>query len=71
MEKYEEKYGDANEKITHLQHKMRAMEDKYESGFKSLWNVLSMTESAFFDHIKEYKQNRDKENSVDSSTKSS
>ena len=43
MEKYEEKYGDVNEKILHLQHKIRAMEDKYESGFKSLWNVLSMT----------------------------
>ena len=45
------------------------MEDKYESGFKSLWNVLSMTEEAFFDHIKEHKQAREKENSLDSSTK--
>ena len=43
MEKYEEKYGDVNEKILHLQHKIRAMEEKYESGFKSLWNVMSMT----------------------------
>ena len=35
---------------------MRSMEDKYETGFKSLWNVLSMTEEAFFDHLKEHKQ---------------
>jgi hypothetical protein len=52
-----EKYEDVSDRINLLQQKIRSMEDKYEAGFKSLWNVMSMTESALFDHIKEHKNN--------------
>ena len=31
------------------------MEDKYETNLKSIWNVLSITESALFDHLKQFK----------------
>lgn len=36
-------YEDFVQKLSELQKKVRAMEDKYETNFKSLWNVLSMT----------------------------
>ena len=55
MEQYEEKYGDMKNKMNQIQSKVKAMEEKYEAGFRSLWNVMSMTESAFFDHMKEHK----------------
>lgn len=51
-----ERYEDVVEKVNEIQKKVRALEDRYETNFKSLWNVLSMTESAVFDHIKENKQ---------------
>lgn len=38
-----EKYEDVSDKINCIQQKIKGMEDKYETGFKSLWNVLSMT----------------------------
>jgi hypothetical protein len=38
-----EKYEDVSDKISCIQQKIKGMEDKYETGFKSLWNVLSMT----------------------------
>lgn len=37
------------------------MEDKYETNLNSIWNVLSITESAIFDHLKETKERRCKE----------
>ena len=64
IEVYEEKYSDFIEKINSIQAKMRSMEDKYESGFKSLWNVLSMTEEAFFAHLKQHKQMKEKEQAM-------
>lgn len=48
-------YDDFVYKVNELQRKVKAMEEKYETNFKSLWNVLSMTESAMFDYIKENK----------------
>lgn len=53
---YLERYEDTIDKVNELQKKVRALEDRYETNFKSLWNVLSMTEAAVFDHIKENKQ---------------
>ena len=47
-----ERYEDVIEKVQEIQKKVRALEDRYETNFKSLWNVLSMTEAAVFDHIK-------------------
>lgn len=37
------------------------MEDKYETNLNSIWNVLSITEGAIFDHLKETKEKRCKE----------
>lgn len=31
------------------------MEEKYETNFKSLWNVMSMTEAVVFDNLRENK----------------
>ena len=43
------------EKMILVDKRLRSMEDKYETNLKSLWNVLSITESAIFDHLKEVK----------------
>jgi hypothetical protein len=48
-------YDDFVEKVIELQKKVKNMEEKYETNFKSLWNVLSMTEGAIFDFIKDSK----------------
>lgn len=50
-----ERCEDVLDKVNDIQKKIRAMEDRYETNFKSLWNVLSMTEAVVFDHIKENK----------------
>lgn len=38
-----EKYEDVVERVYELQKKVKGLEDRYETNFKSLWNVLSMT----------------------------
>lgn len=38
-----EKCEDVIDKVNSIQKKVKAMEDRYETNFKSLWNVLSMT----------------------------
>ena len=48
-----EKYEDVVDRVYDMQKKMKGLEDRYETNFKSLWNVLSMTEAAVFEHIKE------------------
>lgn len=50
-----EQYDSVVERIAEIQRKIKTMEDKYETNFKSLWNVLSMTESAVFDYIRDNK----------------
>jgi hypothetical protein len=40
------------EKLNSIDKRLRSMEDKYETNLKSIWNVLSITESAIFDHLK-------------------
>lgn len=54
-------YDDFVSKVNELQRKVKAMEEKYETNFKYLWNVLSMTESAMFDYIKESKMRIERE----------
>lgn len=51
-------------KVSDLHKKVKAMEEKYETNFKSLWNVLSMTESAVFEYIRDTKL-REKEKAKD------
>ena len=53
-----EKYEDVVDRVYDMQKKMKGLEDRYETNFKSLWNVLSMTEAAVFEHIKENRQKR-------------
>lgn len=48
-----EKYEDVVDRVYEIQKKVKGLEDRYETNFKSLWNVLSMTEAAVFEHIKE------------------
>lgn len=38
--------------------RLKAMEDKYETNLNSIWNVLSITEGAIFDHLKETKERK-------------
>ena len=38
--------------------RLRSMEEKYQTNLKSIWNVLSITESAIFDHLKEEKEEK-------------
>jgi hypothetical protein len=40
------------ERLGHLEGRVKSMEDKYETNLKSIWNVLSITEGALFDHLK-------------------
>jgi RNAse (barnase) inhibitor barstar len=53
-----ERYEDVVDKVKEIQKKVKGLEDRYETNFKSLWNVLSMTEAVVFDHIKENKQSK-------------
>lgn len=52
-----ERYEDVVEKVQGISKKVKSMEDRYQTNFKSLWNVLSMTEEAVFEHIRLNKMN--------------
>jgi hypothetical protein len=41
------------ERVICVDKRLKNMEDKYETNLKSIWNVLSITESAIFDHLKD------------------
>ena len=43
-----DKYENVEEKLHEITKKVKSLEDRYETNFKSLWNVLSMTEAAVF-----------------------
>ena len=43
------------ERVITIDRRMKSMEEKYETNLKSIWNVLSITESAIFDHLKDSK----------------
>lgn len=38
-----ERYEDVIDKVQEVQKRVKGLEEKYETNFKSLWNVLSMT----------------------------
>jgi hypothetical protein len=44
------------EAVESLERRLKTMEDKYETNLKSIWNVLSITEGAVFDHLKQCRQ---------------
>jgi hypothetical protein len=46
------------ERVVCIDKRLKGMEDKYETNLNSIWNVLSITESAIFDHLKETKERK-------------
>jgi hypothetical protein len=41
-----------------IDRRLKGMEDKYETNLNSIWNVLSITEGAIFDHLKETREKK-------------